>query len=414
MKKIFISIISLAVFALLPFATQAADNSVDMYFFWGDGCPHCAHEEEFIETIKGQEGLEIHEYEVWKNKDNQKFLLEVSKTLETEASGVPVTIIGDELIIGFHDAESTGKKIQERIDFCRENDCPDSVGVIVGTHKKAIEGNLPEPEPEELADGETAKQEEDNEAIPESIAVPIFGEIKTANVSLPVLTIILGALDGFNPCAMWSLLFLITLLVGMKNKRRMWVLGSAFIVTSALVYFLFMAAWLNVFLLLGVILWVRLIIGFVAIAGGSYNLREYWKNKDGTCKVTRSKQRQKTFEKLKAITQKKSFWIALGGIILLAGAVNMVELICSAGLPAVYTQVLSLSDLATWQYYGYLALYVFVFMLDDLIIFFAAMITLQVTGLTTKYTRFSHLIGGILMVLIGLILIFRPEWLMFG
>ena len=107
-------------------------------------------------------------------------------------------------------------------------------------------------------------------------------------------------------------------------------------------------------------------------------------------------------------------YLALVGIVVLAFAVNLVELICSAGLPAVYTQVLFLSNLARWQYYFYILFYIFIFMLDDLLIFFIAMTTLRLTGLTTKYSRWSHLIGGILMLIIGLLLIFKPEWLMFG
>jgi hypothetical protein len=124
--------------------------------------------------------------------------------------------------------------------------------------------------------------------------------------------------------------------------------------------------------------------------------------------------RQKIFEKIRAVIQKEQFLLALGGIILLAFAVNLVELICSAGLPAIYTQILSLSKLPTWQYYLYLILYILVFMLDDLIIFFTAMITLQAVGIQSKYTRFSHLVGGVLMFIIGILLIFKPEYLMFG
>jgi hypothetical protein len=175
-----------------------------------------------------------------------------------------------------------------------------------------------------------------------------------------------------------------------------------------------MAAWLNLILFLGFIFWIRLIIALVALGGGGYNLREYFINKDSGCKVVGGEKRQKVFEKLKRITQEQKFWLALGGIMVLAAGVNLVELICSAGLPVIFTQVLALSNLATWQYYSYMLIYIFVFMLDDLFVFFTAMITLQLTGITTKYTRISHLIGGILMVVIGILLIFKPEWLMFG
>ena len=167
-------------------------------------------------------------------------------------------------------------------------------------------------------------------------------------------------------------------------------------------------------LFLGFIVWIRIIIGLVALGSGGYNLREWWVNREAYCKVTKNEKRQRIFTKLKEITQNKKFLMALGGIILLAFAVNLVEAICSAGLPAIYTQILTLSDLSTLGYYSYILLYILVFMLDDLIVFFIAMITLKAVGLSGKFSRASNLIGGILMLIIGLILIFKPEWLMFG
>jgi len=200
----------------------------------------------------------------------------------------------------------------------------------------------------------------------------------------------------------------------MKDRKRMWILGIAFIVTSAMVYFLFMAAWLNLIIFLGFVVWLRIVIAGVALLGGAYNIRSFFKNKSGACKVSGGQKKKKVFDKLKDITSQQQFWLALFGIILLAVAVNMVELICSAGLPAVYAQVLAMNDLATWQHYAYIALYIFFFMLDDLFVFFVAMITLHMTGLSTKYARFSNIIGGVLMLLIGLALLFKPEILMFA
>jgi len=230
---------------------------------------------------------------------------------------------------------------------------------------------------------------------------------------LPLLSALIGFLDGFNPCAMWALVFLISLLLGMKDKKRMWILGATFIVTSALVYFLFMVAWLNIFLFLGLVLWIRIAIGLLALVGGSYNVREFFKNKAGTCKLDGQQKKKQIFDKIKDITKRRSFYLALLGIILLAIAVNMVELICSAGLPAVFTQVLALNHLDTWQYYAYISIYIFFFMLDDLLVFFVAMFTMQVTGLSTKYSRYSSLIGGIIMLAIGLLLLFRYDLLTF-
>jgi cytochrome c biogenesis protein CcdA len=119
-------------------------------------------------------------------------------------------------------------------------------------------------------------------------------------------------------------------------------------------------------------------------------------------------------DRVKESVTTRKFWLAPGGILLLAFMVNLVELICSAGFPLVYLQILSLTPMPFWQYYLYLLLYILIFMLDDIIVFVAAMITLQLTGVSTRYKRLSNLIGGFLMLVIGVLLIFKPGWLRFG
>ena len=152
----------------------------------------------------------------------------------------------------------------------------------------------------------------------------------------------------------------------------------------------------------------------MALAAGVYYLRDFLVNREGACTVVESKKRQKWLDWMRGITGKHNLFLAMGGMVLLAFAVNLVELVCSAGLPAVYTQILTLNPLPRIQYYLYLLLYILVFLIDDLLIFSGAMITLKATGIGGKYSRFSHLIGGIAMILVGLLLWFKPEWLMFG
>lgn len=401
LTKIFLVLLTLF-FIVKPVFAQ--EKKVNIYFFWGEGCPHCAEEEPFLEKLEEKyPEVTVLDFETWTSSENRKLLVEVGKKLNTNISGVPFTVVGEKHFTGWLNEETTGKGIEDAVICMLEDKCHDVVGEIL----------IPQ-QTEEKKDELTKEEEEQKLSILGELTLPIVGKINPKNFSLPVLTIILGGLDGFNPCAMWTLIFLIGLLLGMEDKNKRWILGITFIVASAFVYFLFMAAWLNLILFIGFIVWVRILIGLVALGGGGYNLKEFFTNKDNTCKVTGSEKRQAVFEKLKNITHQKNFLIALGGIILLAFAVNLVELICSAGLPVIFTQILSLSNLSKWQYYAYMLLYIFVFMLDDLFIFFAAMITLQMTGISTKYSRISHLVGGILMFIMGLLLIFKPELLMFG
>ena len=393
--------ITLAFFLFFPFTLQAQTTNVpiNVYFFWAEGCPHCANEKPFLETLAQEfKQINIISYEMSENKNNAELLRKVGVYLHADATRIPFTMVGTRYVIGWLEVDTTGNQIRAMVETCATSPCEDVVENIMASRP---------------ADS-TAPDRNAPQSLPERIKVPLVGSIPLKNLSLPALTILFGALDGFNPCAMWVLIFLISLLLGMQDRMRMWVLGGAFLMVSGAVYFLFMAAWLNTFLFFGFVSWVRLGIAAVALAAGGYNLKEYFLNPAQVCKVTRSDKRKNIFERLKQISLQKKFAVALLGIIALAFAVNFVELICSAGFPAVYTKILTLSSLPRWQYYAYLVLYIFFFMLDDLVVFIMAMITLHVTGITTKYTRLSHLVGGTLMFTIGILLIFRPGWLMFG
>ncbi len=387
---------------IFPSSAANALNKLNIYLFWGNGCPHCAKEKTFLSKIlPDYPTVTLNQYEVYYNSNNAELMQKVADKINVDAGGIPFLIIGDQEFVGYGEG-ATDKEIESRIKYCLDNSCPDSVYSVIN--------------PSKVNKNKTNKTNNQDSSQKKIIKLPIIGEINALNFSLPILTVFMGTLDGFNPCAMWTLLFLISLLLGLNNRRRMWLLGVAFIAASAFVYFLFMAAWLQLILFLGFIVWVRALIGILATIGGGYNLKSYLdeRKSNGGCKVVSGKKRQLVFAKMKAIAQQNSLWLALGGIILLAFAVNLVELVCSAGFPAVFTQVLSLSHLSPWQYYAYILLYIFFFMIDDIIIFAIAMFTLRATGISTKYGKWSKLIGGILMIVIGLLLIFKPEWLMFG
>lgn len=376
---------------------HAGDKPVTVYLFWATACPHCVHEKEFLAALKRRDqSVKVVALEVSGSRENRELFQKVGKILQADVSGVPFTVIGHQYIIGWQDESTTGRAIEAAIGEARSRGAPDLVAGLLA------------------APGPSLPVGADKPAVPETLTLPVVGQVHLKYLSLAAITVIIGALDGFNPCAMWVMFFLINLLLGMENRRRMWVLGSAFIIASGAVYFLFMTAWLNILIFLGFIFWIRIIIGCVALFAGGYNLKEYWTEVSGACTLSQGARRQRTMDRLKAVISLQNFWLALGGIVLLSFLVNLVELICSAGFPVVYLQILSLTPMPFWQYYLYLLLYIVVFMLDDIIVFVVAMITLQLMGVTTRYKRFSNLIGGVLMLVLGLLLIFRPGWLMFG
>ena len=362
--------------------------------------------EDLIARCRGNTNpqIEIHDFEVYNDSTNLKFLKAIGQQLELDTSGVPFLMVGDQELVGYFNNEISGNQIKKMIATCQERHCDDPVAQIIS---QFFPQQLP-PESRQVEPVSALNGVEN-----QYMKLPLLGQIDIKNFSLPVLTIFIAAIDGFNPCAMWVLLFLISLLLSMPNKKRMYLLGSAFILASGIVYFLFLSAWLNLFLYIGFIFWIRILIALVAVSSGIYHLRNFYVNKPG-CTVVVKEKREKIFSRLKAVTETQKFYLALGGVISVAIAVNLIELVCSAGLPAIYTKILTISNLPSWQYYLLICLYIIIFMLDDLLVFIIAMVTLQVTGISTKYTRYANFIGGIIILILGILLILKPEWLMFS
>lgn len=249
-----------------------------------------------------------------------------------------------------------------------------------------------------------------------SVDTGLFGVVSLKDVSLPIFTIILGAVDGFNPCAMWILIFLITMMFSMHDRFKMWILGLTFILTSGFVYLCFMLSWLSLASFLSSVVLIRFLIACFAVLFGMVNIYRYFKslNSDVGCDVTDKKKRVKIMERIKKIVNEKSFLLSILGIMLLAFSVNLIELLCSLGIPVMFTNVLVMNELSTLEYVIYIGLYLIFFLIDDILIFVIAMKTLKIKGISNKYTKYSHLIGGIIMLLLGILMVIKPEWLMFN
>ena len=419
-KDVF-TLVLFGIIGLFSISKSIAAEKVNLYLFWGEGCPHCAKEKNYLaELIKQDPDIVLHEFEVYKDVEGRSKFVEATEKLNIETNGVPLLIIGDKYLVGFMDEETTGKEIKRLIEEDRQNGCFDVFADEDFGAETEIVNPIEKPEeeieiPVEEVDSDNSKEEicEPSEENPK-IILPKIGNLNMESLSLPALTIVLGLLDGFNPCAMWVLLFLISLLIGMKDKKKMWTLGIAFIVSSSFVYFLFMVAWLNFFKFVGFIMWVRVLIAIIALAGAYISVKKFFSEDSSGCDVSDSEKKEKVFKKIGNIISNKSFLFSLIGIICLAFVVNLVELVCSAGFPVIYTQVLSLNNMEGVKYYLYILLYITFFMLDDLFVFFVAMITLQLTGITTKYVKYTRLIGGIILAIIGILILFRPDLLMFG
>jgi glutaredoxin len=385
----------LVITIILPFKVNAANNTVNMYLFYKDSCPHCAALEEILENeVKPKySNLKVYRYEVEHSSKNRDLMYRASKSLNINVTGVPFAIIGTKTFIGYSET-MTKSQIENTIKvYSKVASYKDPVGEELG-----IVSNTGD-----LTYDDIVKADKSNSDF--IIDIPFVGPTETKTLSLPILSIIIGTIDGFNPCAMWVLLFLISVLIGMKDRKRMWLLGSAFMITSAIIYLVFMLTWLNLAIFIGAIWWVKMLIAIVALIGGYINLKTFIKTKDAGCEVVDENKRKKLFTRIKKFTSEKKFGIALLGVVALAISVNFIELTCSAGLPVIFTNILALNNLSIFEYCFYIFLYLLFFLLDDLIVFFIAMTSLKLKGISNKYAKFSHLIGGIIMVIIGLLMI---------
>lgn len=423
MKKILKFLIVFAVFLLLSVSAKADEKVINIHLFYGNGCPHCAAEEEFLsDYLKDRTDVKLYKYEIWYDSHNQELLSKVQKEMgTTNKNGVPFTVIGKKTIVGYADGV-TDEQIKDAINYYLNNDYRDYAGEITGKVKKTeVKEDIikDESKTEDKKENKIEKADDtkDSDQTDENVTVPVLGKINAKKVSLPILAVVLGFVDGFNPCAMWILIFLITMLFNMKDRKKMWILGLTFILTSGIVYLMFMLAWLNLATFISKIAFIRLLIAVIALVVGLINVYKYidsLKKKDEGCDVVDKKDRKKIMEKIISITHEKKFIIALLGIMVLAASVNIIELMCSIGIPLLFTQILAMNNLSTFSYMIYMFIYIFFFLIDDIVIFVISMVTLKVTGLSTKYTKYSHLIGGIIMLIIGLLLIIKPELLMFN
>jgi len=372
-------IIALAVFALFLFNSSTdrefnEDRSI--HFFYQSSCEPCLAEQNFLEKLQIEfPGLEIisHDLAIQEQYERLDAYL-LSHPEKIKVPRLPVTIIGQEVVFGFAGEESSGIIIRESI----------------------------------LALGLVAEDQGDALEISTIVDVPVLGKIDARKFSLPALAVILGLVDGLNPCAMWVLVYLISLVVNLKDRRRIWLLVGSFVLASGVLYFLFMAAWLNAFLLMGYARYITLAVGLFALWVGISGIYD-WLTSHGpaACEVGDSEFREKTVSRIRKVVAAPLTIGSFAAIIALAFVVNSIEFLCSAAIPAVFTHILAISPLNTLQYYLYILLYDFFFMLDDMIIFATAAFA-ATSSLGEKYSTYTRPICAILMAAMGILLIFFP------
>lgn len=387
---------ALVAFLLWTVSTAGAEETTprqpDVEVFSREGCPYCAAAKAFLDDLRrARPSIRIHYHDVGREAEALARLHSLAAARSVRAPGVPAFWVGGELVIGFAGPESTGARITALLDRAAATDQRDS-------GKDACRSHTVTPCSEETPPSD-------------QVVTRLFGTLSVQTLGLPLFTLALGLLDGFNPCAMWVLLFLLSLLVTIQNRAKMAVIAGTFVAVSGLVYFAFMAAWLNAFLLLGMARSTQVALGSIAFLMGAFHIKDGVGLGRGPSLSIPESAKPGLYARMRRIIQAEHLAGAMLAVIVLAFLVNAVELLCTAGFPAVYTHVLSGHHLPWWRYYGYLALYNLAYMADDILMVTIAVATLSRHKLQAREGRWLKLISGTVMAGLGLLLVLKPEWL---
>ncbi|HQR20295.1 MAG TPA: glutaredoxin family protein [Burkholderiaceae bacterium] len=376
--------------ALLPRPALAAEP-VTIEAFVREGCPHCAKAEEFLMQLqKEQPGLRVTIRDVQKERAAMERLKQLAREHRVGAARVPAIFVGDQLIIGYSEEASTDKLIRS---------------ALAGETAKAAHAGAGTCEAEESLScpqgpGATA-------APPESFEISFLGRTLTLDdIGLPAFTLAMGLLDGFNPCSMWVLLLMISLLAPLNDRKRMVAIAGTFVLVEGIAYFLFMAAWLNFFMLIGVSRAVTLVVAAIAIVAGLINLKDFVSFGRGISLSIPERAKPGIYNRMRGLLHAPTMTAAIIGAAVLAVLIQIVEFMCTSGFPALFTRILTLKELDTATYYGFLLLYIAAYMLDDIIILTIGVVMLSRHRLQEREGRVLKLVSGVVMVGLGVYLIF--------
>lgn len=400
---------SLFLFGLLAFfapVVLAQPDSVTMEVFVRSDCIHCQAEKAFLSDLSGKRKDLVIVYHDIADPDARALFDRVTDKAQLPKA-TPVTFINGEIVQGFGTPETTGKYILGLLDRAKG--------------KPAMTMD------DYLGKDDTAKEIRQDEGCDESgstpcsvgesgeylVNVPLIGAVDMKDFSIPTIAAVLGFVDGFNPCAMWVLVTFLLVLMQVGDRRKVWQIAGLFIAAETVMYYLILNVWYTAWDFIGLDRIVTPLVGLVAVGAGCYFLYEGWTS-DGTCQVTNSEQKRKTGLRISDIASRPFTIVSAIAVIGLALSVNVIEFACSIGIPQTFTKILDLNGLGFLDRQAMMAIYILMYMVDDFIVFGLALWGTQYLDLTTKYSKWCNLLGGILMLILGGLLVLAPEWLRFS
>jgi hypothetical protein len=357
-------------------------HSVKLYFFWSNRCPHCLQARPFVKALASRhDWVDLESRELHDVPENRMEFLELATLLGETPRSVPTFMLCGQSQVGWGGAESTGALLEQKLSECYRQ-----------AYGEAPPGGT---------DGARDRTP--------GLSVPLLGRIDDTSHSLALITVVVAGLDAFNPCAFFVLLFLLSLLVHTRNRRLMLLVGAVFVLISGVMYFAFMAAWLNLFLLIGAVETVTTAAGLLALVVALMNIKDFVWFREGVSLTLSDGQKQRLFRRSRALLKTDNIPVLLTSTALLALVANLYELLCTAGFPMAYTRLLTLHELPTLSYYLYLVLYNAVYVTPLLLIVSLFVATLGARKLRESEGRFLKLLSGMMMLALGVLLLTAPE-----
>lgn len=395
-------------------SAQQTEQPVVIYFFWGDGCPHCAKAKPFLaELAQRYPSVDVRAYEVWYDEQNQLLFTQMAAAYGFEPSAVPTTFIGDRYWVGY--AEELAVEIENTVVSCASTGCRDAgLGVIPG---------IPTPAPttppgQAVANATLASQPAPTGApavtqgLVDQITLPWLGAIDLAAQSLAVSTALIALVDGFNPCSLWVLSMLLALTLNTGSRRKVFLVGMVFLAVTSLVYMAFITGLFTMFSVLDFVGWIQGVVALVALFFAIVNIKDYFWYKSGLSFTIADEKKPGIYRGMRRVLNAgDSTWGVIGATIVLAAGVSLVEFSCTAGFPVVWTNLLITQQATIVTFVLLLLLYMLIYQIDELGIFLVAVFTLKASKLEEKQGRLLKLIGGMLMLALALVMLIHPAWM---
>ena len=361
-------------------ADENHQGVVHFYFFWSKYCPHCLDTLPIIDELEQNlPWLAVQRFELVDNIDYRYRYQHMAKAFGQPSNAVPAMFYCNQMQVGA--GEQLKDYLQAALIKCRQQYLSKRDGPLI-TPDTVVQSSGPDVE-----------------------------AWYRSGLSLPVITIAIAALDAFNPCAFFVMLFLLSLLVHAGSRKRMVIIGGVFVLFSGLIYFLFMAAWLNVFLIAGPIQIVTVIAGAVAVIFASLNIRDYFRTDQVATLAIPEKAKPGLFKRMRHLLNAENMPTMLVGTVTLAIIANSYELLCTSGFPMVFTRILTLEQMSSGSYYAYLALYNLVYIIPLAIIVTLFTYTLGSRKLQQQEGKLLKLMSGMMMLGLGTVLLVSPELL---